>query len=392
VSDPSIVEKLLAALLQVNGACLTDEPEQVILRALAPFFGTDKGVLFRADKRRSRALAIQLIGFGPSQRSPAFETDLSASDFIYLASRDSPVGSTHIASELVAPEVMHSSPIYRMVAVPANVEFMVGGILENTTDSYVSIGFWRAASLGDFDSDAKKLLASMLPHVRQALNIGEQLHREEDLVRKLRMVGLESMERARTGIVFLDARGQIVWLNREATRIGKARGGIAIKRGRLRLEAPGAQALFDSLLKERRRLGADKPLADARNLHVRRKKAGLDYQLLVVPLRYHPHQLMLPRQAATQVLINDPGELFNLPATQLVHDFGLTLAEARLCEALICTGALSDAASACHIEMNTARSHLKGVFAKLKVSSQLHLAQQLAAHLHYPTAEDAEKG
>jgi DNA-binding CsgD family transcriptional regulator len=391
VLTPSTVERLFAAVLQLNGACFTDDPEQSILRALAPFFGTDKGVLFHADKRRSRALATHLIGFGPSQTSPAFERDLTASDFIYLAARDSPAGSTHIGSELIAPEVMHSSPIYRLVAVPANVEYMVGGILESTSDSYVSIGFWRAPLLGDFDSGDKNLLASMLPHVRQSLQVVEQLRKEKKLATTLRTIGLQSMERARTGIMFLDARGQIVWLNREATRIGKAGNGIAIKRSRLRLEARGAQVLFDDLLRERRRIAADKPLSNARTLQVRRKKSGLDYQMLVIPLRRHPHQVMLPREAATQVLINDPGELFNLPASQLVQEFGLTLAESRLCEALIRTGALRDAAFACHISMNTARSHLKGVFAKLKVSSQLHLAQYLAAHFHYPTAEDESR-
>jgi DNA-binding CsgD family transcriptional regulator len=76
--------------------------------------------------------------------------------------------------------------------------------------------------------------------------------------------------------------------------------------------------------------------------------------------------------------------MFNVPAARLRQDFGLTLAEARLCEALVRTGSLSDAACASRIGMNTARSHLKGIFAKLGVSSQLHLLQRLAAHVREP--------
>lgn len=386
-----ITDNLLEAILRIHDAGPAPDPAERILRALAPFFATDKGVLVRIHKHQSHAISWNVIGFESRRSREAFESNAPAADFIYIAAKDHPAGSTHIGTELVLPEVMHSSPLYRLIAVPANVEYMVGGVIENNTETYASIGFWRAESAGNYDQNAKKMLAMTLPHIRQALSVHQLLGDEKNLSAQLRVIGLQAIERSRSGIAFLDRRGQIVWMNREAQRIGWADDGISISRGRIRLRTQSLQKQFDNLLQERRRRANEEPLPASKSLRVRHKTPGLDYEVLVIPIRNHRHQIMLPREAAILVLINDPGALFRVPAARLVQNYGLTPAEARLCEALARTGSLSDAAAASEIGLNTARSHLKGIFAKLEVSSQVQLLQRLGANLRFPSDDDVSQ-
>jgi DNA-binding CsgD family transcriptional regulator len=86
---------------------------------------------------------------------------------------------------------------------------------------------------------------------------------------------------------------------------------------------------------------------------------------------------ILPPTAAFMVAISDPKSLGGL-SDQRLRDFGLTGAEARLCQALIRTGSLLHAADELRISRSTARSHLKNIFAKLGVTSQVQLVTRLA--------------
>lgn len=87
---------------------------------------------------------------------------------------------------------------------------------------------------------------------------------------------------------------------------------------------------------------------------------------------------LLPPGAATIATITDPVATLRLPPGRL-RALGLTVAEARLCEALLQTGSLTRAAARAGIAHGTARSHLKVIFAKLGVTTQIELVQVLVA-------------
>jgi DNA-binding CsgD family transcriptional regulator len=78
------------------------------------------------------------------------------------------------------------------------------------------------------------------------------------------------------------------------------------------------------------------------------------------------------------VAITDPEAAAGV-SHQRLRAYGLTGAEARLCQALVRTGSLNHAADELHISQSTARSHLKNVFTKLGVTSQVQLVMRLAA-------------
>jgi DNA-binding CsgD family transcriptional regulator len=102
------------------------------------------------------------------------------------------------------------------------------------------------------------------------------------------------------------------------------------------------------------------------------------YELLLIPVTDGVQRAILPPSAAFMAVITDPTNVSVL-ADQRLRGYGLTSAEARLCQALIRTGSLADAAEQLHVSASTARSHLKSVFAKFGVNSQVQLVTRLVA-------------
>lgn len=84
-------------------------------------------------------------------------------------------------------------------------------------------------------------------------------------------------------------------------------------------------------------------------------------------------------QARALVIVADPGDAVAADA-QALHDlFGLTLAEARLANALSGGHSLESAAVLLQIQPATARTQLKSVFRKMEVSRQQDLVRLLTS-------------
>jgi len=113
-------------------------------------------------------------------------------------------------------------------------------------------------------------------------------------------------------------------------------------------------------------------------LRAPRTGGGLPCEIQVLPAAGRPRAELLPPGAASVVLLTDPVSFFR-PSRQRLRALGLTVAEARLCEALLRSGSLPRAATETGIAHGTARSHLKAIFAKLGVSSQIELVQALVS-------------
>ena len=84
------------------------------------------------------------------------------------------------------------------------------------------------------------------------------------------------------------------------------------------------------------------------------------------------------------VLVVDP-ELTPAPPVEALRAlYGLTQAEARLTCGLLKGERLEDYAERSGISMNTARTHLKSVFAKTDTNRQAELVRLLSRALHCP--------
>jgi FixJ family two-component response regulator/DNA-binding CsgD family transcriptional regulator len=103
---------------------------------------------------------------------------------------------------------------------------------------------------------------------------------------------------------------------------------------------------------------------------------GEEGRLLRVTIRRYSEQGLGDRPAVYLFLV-DPTQ-WHAPEPQLLMGmFGLTLSEARLTAALVDGLSLEEAAQLCHLTLNSARTYLKTIFAKVGVSRQSELLRTI---------------
>jgi DNA-binding CsgD family transcriptional regulator len=122
------------------------------------------------------------------------------------------------------------------------------------------------------------------------------------------------------------------------------------------------------------------PMAEALCIH--RDGDHRPLHLWAVPLLRESSSLLVPAsEADVMVIVIDPELSMAPPIEALKALYGLTEAEARLTSGLLHGARLEDYAARAGISMNTARTHLKSVFAKTDTDRQAELMRLLSRAL-----------
>lgn len=202
------------------------------------------------------------------------------------------------------------------------------------------------------------LIASLAPHFVRAHELHRQLA-EADEERNL-LEGL--MNRLPLGMALVDNEGQAVSLNRAMLSLVRSGGPLQLEAGRL-VSQPAA-TLLDAI-----RQVSDGATSDlALPLEEGSTQLSLWVSRMDIPQREGS------RARRVLVLAASRGARA-LSETGLCHLFGLTAAEARLTQQLALGHTLEAFAQAQSVSLNTAKTHLKHVFAKLGVRRQSELLQ-----------------
>jgi DNA-binding CsgD family transcriptional regulator len=373
--DPDAV---LGAAVGLYETALGGDVIAPALNTLAPHFASRMGAMIRIDRVAGTTVGSHFSGGDVAVPTVyAYTSQDLSDDYLYNATRDFAAGTTYLGSDLLTSDVLRRSPIYHRLVAPQSLEFIVGGLLENSAETYSALGFWRSGEIGNYTDDARKALALAIPHVRNALQVSRRLAEAEGIRRE----GLEALERARHGVLLLAPGGTVTYLNREAERMVQEDDGVGVREGRLVFADDLAAARSEDLAALAVANGTGDAPAAGRAFPARRSSGRLPYEVLVVPLIRGPGQYPVPGRAAVMVLVTDPLEAFAIPFHRLVDHYRLTPAEARFCRALLAQGSLRGAADCIKVSVNTARTHLKRVFAKVGVQSQSQLFRLFGAGL-----------
>jgi DNA-binding CsgD family transcriptional regulator len=191
--------------------------------------------------------------------------------------------------------------------------------------------------------------------------------------RVLHEAAIATLDKFNRGILLLNPGGAVCFVNRAAEAMLARNDGLWIHRGRLQLEAADARADLADFL------AAGGGAADRSSLVLRAGSACRSdpYRVLISPLV--PHHGGHHGGTGHSVFIYEPsGGLRPVPVFVLRQLYALTAAEARLANELFAGRSLAQAALACCISINTAKSVLKRIFAKCLVGSQAELVLLLS--------------
>ncbi len=356
-------EELLAALDAVYCAALDGSRWPSALRCMADLCG-GAGVTLELHHRPTRELAF-FRDEGMPEDGVALYTEHYHSVCPRLPwGQNDPVGAPIYDYRFLSESEMRRLEFYEDFLALHGFRYVVGGIVANHGEHFGLVAVHRSRSAGHADDATIETMKRILPHLARALEVNQRLE-----ATRLRDHGLGgALELMSVGVVLLSASGQVLFANERARRLLSGDCGIVIERGALAVRDPRD---LQRLSRLRRDGGA----------HVIDRYGEHPLSLVVAPLpRALPNDWMLtePKGAASAVFVQDPS------AGPILHDavlrdaYQLTPAEIRLARALSNGATLAEDAAARSVSLNTARTQLKRLRAKLGARSQSELVSRLS--------------
>lgn len=283
---------------------------------------------------------------------------------------DLPTGEVIALHEHLSTETLLASEFYRVVMEPQGWYDFLGIDIRREGELDVRFRAGRYAGAPAFGAKEKQLLRALLPHLERSLRLQARMSRTEGE----RAVYAGAVEQLQVATIILDEQGAMLSCNDAAQALLERGHYIALADGRPILATRAQQAEFDELLREVR---GGRNVDDPHSVHAMRLNAANSEQFLGLVVRsVAPEGSVSGRGTPSMALfISDPAQSAE-PRRQVISRlFNLTQAEASLALHLAAGLSLDEAAEALSVSRNTARAHLRAVFAKTGVGRQAGLVR-----------------
>lgn len=374
VNKSSPHEPFLAAVEAIYGAAPDPQKWPAALGAVADCFGDVGGVLLwqRDDGSFGSIVSERLVRAQRDYESGWTNRDIRArraTERGYFFS-GAPFTDRHLCTD----EEIRSDPCYTDFLAKHGLGWVAAIAVSSDPHVGVILSIQRDSSRKPpFSNDELTLLARIGRHIENALRLSIRL-----LDSELANVGLgDALARIGIGVFAIDSLCRIVFVNAAAQRLLGDEGHRI--ESRLRIGFGTAREAIDIAIANLVRGEPPDVFAEPKPflVHSVQSNRRLTVYLLPMPKRDNLAEHFLTRARAI-VLVIEQG-LGEPPDPAVVRDLlGLTLGEARIA-ALVGSGfAPKDAAERLGISGETARNHLKSVFAKAGISRQSELSALLA--------------
>lgn len=340
------------------GGLLDAPPWERFLRALARWLDASYATLILTAPGLSEPGTIVTPGGDPKTNQ-----DYLASFFATDPFQGLPEGRVVSFAEFVGNERAPEIADYMGFLAGAGGDQVLGVDLRFDSGFEARCRATRDQSLPDFSTAQRERLTQLVPHLRNAARIFERL----ELSGAEHGVYRGAVEQLGVGTIILDQHGRIARSNAVADRLIQAADGIAAIDGRLKIADRALHKLLAAQLAQIDQ--APPPL----RFKITRD-AGGD---LAVVARAMPIAAMMRGGAALALFVSVPDDAAQLDPAAIQDLFQLTRMEARLATALASGGSLTEAADRLGIAHNTARAHLRAIFAKTGARRQSQLVHLL---------------
>ena len=261
------------------------------------------------------------------------------------------------------------------VVTTAQGHFLIGTLCKRETAPHVFVAT-RPTDAPPFDEAEFDLLAEVLPHLARAHQLYRTMRNSEDMHGAL----TEIMDRLPEAIFLVDGDGKVLSSNGSARAISRQNDGLSVIGDHIILARPEEQASLRAVIADT----ATRPVAggtqtlslaeDVATMSVTRPSGRRAFPVVVTPVRCRSGTGRWP-SAVAAVITKDIEQNASVLTPDLATAFKLTPGEARLAELIADGLGVQESAEALGITRNTARTHLKRIYAKAGVHSQADLVR-----------------
>ena len=343
------------------GGIVDASPWEDFLRALSAWMGSTYATLILTAPGLSEPGTIVTPGGDPKTNEDYLATHFANDPFQGL-----PEGQVTSFREFLGSQTSPEIDEYKGFLEGAGGDQVLGVDLRFASGLEARCRVTRDRSLPDFTSEDRERFQMLVPHLRNATRLFERLQIE----------GAEhgvyrgAVEQLGVGTVILDQSGHITRTNAVADTLLQAADGLRVLDGRLILQDPAQQRALEQMLR-------DAPSKSPYRFKVTRASGG-DIAAVARPVTV---PAIVRGGAALAIFFSVPGEDAQLDPAAIRDLFQLTRMEAVLAAALASGRSLVEAADTLGIAHNTARAHLRSIFAKTGARRQSQLVHLLRSGL-----------
>jgi DNA-binding CsgD family transcriptional regulator len=242
--------------------------------------------------------------------------------------------------------------------------------------------FWyltaaRRPSQPTFGEADRRGLARLLPHVERALELKWQFARE----RSARHALLDVLDRLPTAIVVVDAEAYPVMINAAAEGILALGDGVLVNGKRLEALWHVERARLGQLIASACAAANGEASEAGGHLTITRPSGCQPFLVIVSPLPRTYRDRAGRQKRVAAVIIKDPQVAPQASIgshREIAELYELTRAEGRLLDLILDGLGLFEAAERLGVSRNTARTHMKRIYAKTGARRQAELIRRLA--------------
>lgn len=341
---------------------------------LCELTGATSGALLMEDRLARTRTVLAQHGFSKISEI-SYRFGLAKYDYVFKAQVDQKAG---VARQVVDHrEIKHEHPLYyRLLMKPNNMAFISALNILVDEELHVGIGLHRGFDSDPFGQKELAILNLLHPHLARALRIQREFHRLRAREQSLR----STLSQLMLGVIVLGPDHDVLYANPVADAILRQHRGLEIGGGKLRAHyTEDCQRLTDMI--------STLSACDSRDVTTTSLALGLRH-----PERKFPLTVMLakvddapvnlaPMRGAGGVAlyISDPELPSTVPDEVLRSLYGITAAEAKVAVSLANGLSLQQISEQQGTELETVRSQLKSVFAKMGVRKQQDVIRILLA-------------
>ncbi|MCQ4346980.1 helix-turn-helix transcriptional regulator [Pseudomonas stutzeri] len=281
-----------------------------------------------------------------------------------------PVDKVFTVDDLMSEKDWRESSYYQHWCGPKGVFHVMGVDIATPDSGKLRFRITRPESSPKFSARDRALCELILPHLRRALNMHNQLDRSQSMG----ALYSQAISRLSVATIVLDESGRVLQQNAVAQEILAGADGLKLVGGRLEASYPSDNRELQRLVRNAfARQGKESP-AIAEAVSIARPSGQVS---LVVVVESVPSLEWAESkgQPAVVVYIRDAVGKSLTSTTVAKQLFNLTPAETALCLELANGLSLEEAAEALNIRRNTARAHLRAIFSKTGVRRQTELVR-----------------
>lgn len=286
---------------------------------------------------------------------------------------DLPAEQVFTADEIFGADGWRVHKFYRQYLKPLDLRYILAANIR--TDDGVECAFFvsRNHSACDYSAAEKAFIAMLLPHLKRAVDI----HSKLDVVESERSLYAGAIDRMLIGTLILDESGKVLKSNSAADALIAEQDGIQLSQGVLQAHCPFENRKLQKAIRLglANHLSAAPSSVEVATLSRPSGKTPLNVLIRPIPLNYTSEEST--QRPAVAVFIRDPVGTSQTSRDTVRKLFNLTRTETELALRMANGLTLDEAADELGIMKNTARAHLRGIFAKTGATRQATLIKTL---------------